>query len=60
MDRYSHLFDGAYADVNDELEQAWEAAETASGPASVEGASGAAAFRVAAGREQATAASEPL
>ena len=38
---YSHLFDGAYADVNDELEQAWRAVETASGPASAEGATGA-------------------
>jgi integrase len=27
MDRYSHLFDGAYSDVNDELERAWEGAE---------------------------------
>jgi integrase len=25
IDRYSHLFDGAYSDVNDELERAWEA-----------------------------------
>ena len=24
MDRYSHLFDGAYSDVNDELERAWK------------------------------------
>jgi integrase len=47
MDRYSHLFDRAYADVNDELERAWEAAETASGPASTEGASGAAPFHLA-------------
>jgi hypothetical protein len=27
MDRYSHLFDGAYSDVNDELEQAWKDTE---------------------------------
>ncbi len=33
MDRYSHLFDGAYSDVNDELEQAWRGAEvTHAGP----------------------------
>jgi integrase len=48
MDRYSHLFDGAYSDVNDELEQAWKETETASGPASTEGENGAAAFRLAA------------
>ena len=29
MDRYSHLFDGAYSDVSDELERAWTATETA-------------------------------
>jgi integrase len=49
MDRYSHLFDGAYSDVNDELEQAWKDTETASGPASTEGQNGAAAFRLTAG-----------
>jgi hypothetical protein len=41
MDRYSYLFDRAYADVNDELEQAWGAVETASGPASADGTNGA-------------------
>lgn len=44
MDRYSHLFESASADVSDALEQAWEAAETASGPASASGPDGAAAF----------------
>jgi integrase len=29
IDRYSHLFDGAYSDVSDELEKAWSGAETA-------------------------------
>ena len=29
MDRYSHVFDGAYSDVSDELEKAWTATETA-------------------------------
>ena len=29
IDRYSHLFDGAYSDVSDELEKAWNGAETA-------------------------------
>ena len=48
IDRYSHLFDGAYADVNDELEQAWAAVETASGPASTESANGQGAFRLVA------------
>jgi hypothetical protein len=49
MDRYSHLFDGAYSDVSDELEQAWRDTESCKQPASTEGASGAAAFRLAAG-----------
>ena len=44
MDRYSHLFDSAYSDVNDELEQAWKDTETASGPASAEGQNGAVSF----------------
>jgi integrase len=44
MDRYSHLFDGAYSDVNDELEQAWRDTEDCKQPASAEGASDAAAF----------------
>lgn len=57
MDRYSHLFDGAYADVSDELEQAWAAAETASGPASAEDSNGAAAFHhVASERAESVAA----
>ncbi|HZR94193.1 MAG TPA: site-specific integrase, partial [Gaiellaceae bacterium] len=43
MDRYSHLFDRAYADVSAELDRAW----TASGPASANGSNGAAAFLVA-------------
>lgn len=45
MDRYSHLFDGAYSDVNDELEQAWKDTETALTPALTSSANGAAAFR---------------
>jgi integrase len=44
MDRYSHLFDGAYSDVNDELERAWEGTETAHTPAHIEPKNGAAAF----------------
>jgi integrase len=48
MDRYSHLFDGSYSDVNDELERAWEDTETAHGPAHIEGQNGAAAFHLAA------------
>jgi hypothetical protein len=45
MDRYSHLFDGAYSDVNDELERAWGDTETAHTPAHIESQNGAAAFR---------------
>ena len=41
MDRYGHLLDRSYSDVGDMLERAW----AASGPASAEGANGAAAFR---------------
>lgn len=44
MDRYSHLFDGAYSDVNDELEQAWKDTEDCTRSALTEGANGAAAF----------------
>jgi integrase len=49
MDRYSHLFDRAYSDVNDELERAWDSVaktdEAASGPASTEAQNGSAGVR---------------
>jgi integrase len=38
MDRYSHLFDQAYSDVQAQLEDAWAPRETASGPPSGGGA----------------------
>jgi hypothetical protein len=43
-----HLFDGAYSDVNDELERAWKGSETAHTPAHIEAQNGAAAFHLVA------------
>lgn len=64
MDRYSHLFDRSYSDVSDALERAWigvaNADETASGPASTEGANGAAAFPADAAAAAVIPVSEPV
>jgi hypothetical protein len=41
LDRYSHLFDGAYSDVNDELEQSWKDTETLQRDADAQAGAGA-------------------
>jgi integrase len=60
MDRYSHLFEGAYSDVSDELEKAWKGTDAASGPASTEALNGAAAFRLDAAAIAETPVAKPV
>lgn len=60
MDRYSHLFEGAYADVSVDLERAWSDVETASRTASTDRPKGAVAFHTDAPADPAAPVATPI